>query len=83
MKVPTGTSDPAIADNDAALLSIATLTGVIPSNWTTAIDVMIPKKKLSEHVTKLRIIVLVFHALFNMRILQYLITMSLYYLLRP
>jgi hypothetical protein len=37
------------------------MTGIIP---TTAVDVMIPKKTLSRHVTKLRIIVL-FHALFN------------------
>jgi hypothetical protein len=64
-KIVTGTANSEIADIDASLLSIATMTGVIPSNWTTAIDVMIPKKKLSRHVTKLRIIVL-FHALFNM-----------------
>jgi hypothetical protein len=57
-EIITGTVDPDIADADAALLSIATLAGVIPSAWTTAINVMIPKKKLSCHVIKLRINVL-------------------------
>jgi hypothetical protein len=53
-EIITGTTnDPDIADANAALLSIATLAGVIPLAWTTAIDVMIPKKKLSRHVTKL------------------------------
>ena len=54
-----------IADVDAALASIPILSGYCPKAWQQAVDVMIPKKKLSADVEKLRIIIL-FHALFNM-----------------
>jgi hypothetical protein len=60
-----GTEDVAIAEVDAAIVSIAALTGYCPKRWSEAIDVMIPKKADSKHVEKLRIIVL-FHSLFNM-----------------
>jgi hypothetical protein len=60
-----GTETEPVAEVDAAIVSIAAAAGYCPQRWSTAIDVMIPKKKLSKDVTKLRIIVL-FHALFNM-----------------
>ena len=60
-----GTSNEPVAEVDAAIVSIAAAAGYCPIRWSTAIDVMIPKKKLSRNVKKLRIIVL-FHALFNM-----------------
>jgi hypothetical protein len=60
-----GTESNPVAEVDAAIVSIAAAAGYCPQRWSTAIDVMIPKKKLSRDVTKLRIIVL-FHALFNM-----------------
>jgi hypothetical protein len=64
-EIITGTEDEAIAEIDAAIVSIAAITGYCPKRWSDAIDVMIPKKAASKHVEKLRIIVL-FHALFNM-----------------
>jgi exonuclease III len=60
-----GTHNINVADVDAALASIPIAAGYCPQAWQQAIDVMIPKKKLSSEVEKLRIIVL-FHALFNM-----------------
>ena len=60
-----GSDDKRIAEVDAAIASIPALTGVCPPSWFSAVDVMIPKKTDSQHVKKLRIIVL-FHALFNM-----------------
>lgn len=60
-----GADSEPVAEVDAAIVSIAAAAGYCPVRWSTAIDVMIPKKKLSRNVTKLRIIVL-FHALFNM-----------------
>jgi hypothetical protein len=60
-----GTNSEPVAEVDAAIVSIAAAAGYCPLRWSTAIDVMIPKKKLSRDVKKLRIIVL-FHALFNM-----------------
>ena len=60
-----GTQNIQVADIDAALASIPIAAGYCPQAWQQAIDVMIPKKKLSAAVEKLRIIVL-FHALFNM-----------------
>ena len=60
-----GTCHGPIAEVDAAIVSIPAATGYCPIRWSTAIDVMIPKKKLSRNVKQLRIIVL-FHALFNM-----------------
>jgi hypothetical protein len=61
----TGTGSDPVAEVDAAIVSIAAAAGYCPKRWSTTIDVMIPKKKLLQDVTKLRIIVL-FHALFNM-----------------
>jgi hypothetical protein len=55
----------AIAEIDAAIVSITGLTGYCPKRWSKAIDVMIPKKADSKHVKKLRIIAL-FHSLLNM-----------------
>jgi hypothetical protein len=60
-----GTNNEPVAEVDAAIVSIAAAVGYCAQQWSTAIDAMIPKKKLSRDVTKLRIIVL-FHALFNM-----------------
>jgi hypothetical protein len=60
-----GTGSDPVAEVGAAIVSIAAAAGYYPKWWSTAIDVMIPKKKLSRDVTKLRIIIL-FHALFNM-----------------
>jgi len=58
-------SDVRVADIDAAIAAIPILTGYSPKAWKKAVDVMIPKKSSSVHVTKLRIIVL-FHSLYNM-----------------
>ncbi len=60
-----GCSDVRVADIDAAIAAIPVLTGYSPRAWKKAVDVMIPKKSSSVHVTKLRIIVL-FHSLYNM-----------------
>jgi hypothetical protein len=60
-----GTGNEPVAEVDAAIVYIAAAGGYCPQQWSTAIDVMIPKKTLSRDVTKLQIIVL-FHALFNM-----------------
>ena len=60
-----GTQDHAVADVDASLSSIPYITGFSPTQWQEAADVMIPKKKTSRNVQKLRIIVL-FDAMFNM-----------------
>ena len=60
-----GTYDPDVAEVDASLSSIPHTTGFSPEQWQEAADVMIPKKKSSRHVQKLRIIVL-FDAMFNM-----------------
>jgi hypothetical protein len=60
-----GCEDIQVADIDAAMAAIPVLTGYCPKAWRKAVDVMIPKKQASTHVTKLRIIVL-FHAMFNM-----------------
>ena len=60
-----GTKDNQVADVDASLASIPYLVGFSPSQWQEAADVMIPKKKTSRHIQKLRIIVL-FDAMFNM-----------------
>ena len=60
-----GIQDPDVAAMDASLSSIPYLTGFSPVTWQEASDVMIPKKKSSQHVQKLRIIVL-FDAMFNM-----------------
>jgi hypothetical protein len=60
-----GCSDVQVADIDAAIAAIPVLTGYSPKAWKKAVDVMIPKKSTSVHVTKLRIIVL-FHSLYNM-----------------
>jgi hypothetical protein len=64
-KFIAGTCHEPVAKADAAIVSIPAAAGYCPIRWSTAIDVMIPKKKLSRNVTKLQIIVL-FHALFNM-----------------
>jgi hypothetical protein len=64
-EIIAGTENVAIAEIDAAIVSIPALTGYCPKRWSEAIDVMIPKKADSKHVEKLRIIVL-FHSLFNM-----------------
>jgi hypothetical protein len=64
-EIIAGTEDITIAEVDAAMVSIATLSGYCPRRWSEAIDVMIPQKADSIHVEKLRIIVL-FHALFDM-----------------
>jgi hypothetical protein len=64
-EIIAGTKNVTIAEVDAAMVSIATLTGYCPHRWSEAIDVMIPKKADYIHVKKLRIIIL-FHALFNM-----------------
>jgi hypothetical protein len=64
-EIIAGTEDVAIAEIDAAIVSIAALTGYCLKRWSEAIDVMISKKADSKHVEKLRIIVL-FHSLFNM-----------------
>jgi hypothetical protein len=60
-----GAQDPEVAAVDASLSSIPYMTGFSPTIWQKASDVMIPKKKSSRHVQKLRIIVL-FDAMFNM-----------------
>ena len=60
-----GCDDVKVADIDAAIMSIPLITGYCPVAWQKAVDVMIPKKQTSTHVTKLRIIVL-FHSMFNM-----------------
>ena len=60
-----GCSDVRVADIDSAIAAIPVLTGYSPLAWKKAIDVMIPKKSTSVHVTKLRIIVL-FHLVYNM-----------------
>ena len=60
-----GCDDIRVADVDAAITSIPLITGYCPVAWQKAVDIMIPKKQSSVHVTKLRIIVL-FHATFNM-----------------
>ena len=60
-----GTQDIEVAAVDASLSSIPYMTGFSPGVWRKASDVMIPKKKSSRHVQKLRIIVL-FDAMFNM-----------------
>jgi hypothetical protein len=60
-----GTHDRDVAEVDASLSSIPYLVGFSPALWQEATDVMIPKKKSSRHVEKLRIIVL-FDAMFNM-----------------
>ena len=60
-----GTEDSLVAEVDASLSSIPFLAGFSPQQWQEATDVMIPKKKSSRHVQKLRIIVL-FDAMFNM-----------------
>ena len=60
-----GSKDLEVAAVDASLSSIPYLIGFSPSQWQKASDVMIPKKKSSRHVEKLRIIVL-FDAMFNM-----------------
>jgi hypothetical protein len=60
-----GLNDPEVAAVDASLSSIPYMIGLSPSQWQEAADVMIPKKKSSRHVEKLRIIVL-FDAMFNM-----------------
>lgn len=54
-----------IAKTDTLMANIPFLAGFCPTSWSTAMDVMIPKKSDSSDVKKLRIIVL-FHALFNM-----------------
>lgn len=59
------THDPEVSEVDASLSSIPFMAGFSPSQWQEATDVMIPKKKSSRHVQKLRIIVL-FDAMFNM-----------------
>jgi hypothetical protein len=64
-EIISGTENVAIAEIDAAIVSITALTGYCPKRWFEAIDVMIPKKTNSKHVQKLRIVVL-FHSLFNM-----------------
>jgi hypothetical protein len=64
-EIIAGTEDITIAEVDAAMVSIATLSRYRPRRWSEAIDIMIPKKADSIHVKKLRIIIL-FHALFNM-----------------
>ena len=60
-----GLNDPEVAAIDASLSSIPYMIGLSPSQWQEAADVMIPKKKSSRHVEKLRIFVL-FDAMFNM-----------------
>lgn len=60
-----GTHHSEVADVDASMASIPFMTGFTPTQWREATDVMIPKKKSSRHVQKLRIIVL-FDAMFNM-----------------
>jgi hypothetical protein len=60
-KIIAGTENVAIAEIDAAIVSITALTGYCPKRWSEAIDVMIPKKADSKHVEKLRIIVLSTH----------------------
>jgi len=60
-----GAQDSTVADVDASLSSIPYLVGFSPTLWQEATDVMIPKKRTSRHVQKLRIIVL-FDAMFNM-----------------
>jgi hypothetical protein len=60
-----GTQDPQVAEVDASLSSIRYMVGFSPAAWQKASDVMIPKKKSSHNVEKLRIIVL-FDAMFNM-----------------
>ena len=59
-----GCEDVAIALVDSLLGFIPCFTGMIPDSWLHVIDVMIPKKKSSTHVSKMRMIVL-FHALHN------------------
>jgi exonuclease III len=60
-----GCDDIRVADIDAAMTAIPLITGYCPVAWQKAVDIMIPKKQSSMHVSKLRIIVL-FHATFNM-----------------
>ena len=60
-----GTKDRIVAEVDASLSSIPYIAGFSPTQWQKASDVMIPKKKSSRHVGKLRIIVL-FDAMLNM-----------------
>ena len=60
-----GIQDQEVAAVDASLSSIPYMIGFSPTLWQEASDVMIPKKKSSRHVQKLRIIVL-FDAMFNM-----------------
>ena len=65
-----------MSEVDASLSSIPYIAGFSPTQWQKASDVMIPKKKSSRHVGKLRIIVL-FDAMFNMvnkRIARQMIT---------
>lgn len=60
-----GVQDSEVASIDASLSSIPYIAGFSPSQWQEASNVMIPQKKTSRHVEKLRIIVL-FDAMFNM-----------------
>ena len=60
-----GCEDIRVADIDACFASIPLQAGFCPKSWMKAVDIMIPKKKTSREVEKLRIIVL-FDALFNM-----------------
>ena len=59
-----GSYNAIIAEFDATMSSIPFLSGYSPQAWSSAIDVMIPKKARTLEVEKLRIIVL-YHALFN------------------
>ena len=59
-----GSLNGTIAEFDATMSSIPFQTGYAPQAWSTATDVMIPKKATSISVEKLRIIIL-YHALFN------------------
>ena len=59
-----GSRDPIISDFDATMASIPFYVGYSPHSWSTATDVLIPKKAESISVEQLRIIVL-YHALFN------------------
>jgi hypothetical protein len=49
-EIIAGTENVAIAEIDAAIVSITALIGYCPKRWSEAIDVMIPKKADSKHV---------------------------------
>lgn len=59
-----GSKDPAISAFDSIMSSIPFCTGYAPDSWSSATDVLIPKKADTIEVEKLRIIIL-YHALFN------------------